>query len=176
MLLSQNASPHFYRGLPEKQTSTESNRRRKKKKSLNLLHGHENKWQKSPVPAEGEQNWFATRRNSLSVHERVDPAVLTQASLLLKHAAWHFRQGIFPMLKLPVQNQSNDCTLRLPTHAHVCTSPWWSRSGLLPDIGQLHTWCSDFKGVCLQSYSPCRIQIQLLGFTKLSEKSKLAIS
>lgn len=43
VLLTQNASPHFNSHFPEKQTNTESNRR-KEKKSLQLLHGPENKW------------------------------------------------------------------------------------------------------------------------------------
>lgn len=55
----------------------------------------------------GEQNWFAAGRNCLAVHKRLDPAVLTQAKLLVQHSAQHFKYGIFSVFKLSVQKQSN---------------------------------------------------------------------
>ena len=85
----------------------------------------------------GKQNWFARRRNRLSVHKRPEPAVLTQAKLLLQHSARHFKFVIFPVLNLSVQKQSNISApcIYLCTCAHF---HGWSKSGLLLASGWLH--------------------------------------
>lgn len=106
----------------------------------------------------GEQNWFAAGRNCLAVHKRLDPAVLTQAKLLVQHSAQHFKYGIFSGLNLSVQKQSNAsapciyqcarvsvCVCISVAGAEVSFSwPWASCM-----LGRLAPSSPLFRGVCL---------------------------